>query len=154
MSENPTLHVVTVNTAASGPVDPFGHLTGPQASPAPTVPPGSAALVAPAGPPPRATAAALHGMSTAALEQEIVAILAAAQRRTLAELAGDPMHADGTMAIASMTAVFALAQIGGVVGRPKLVDLSATDREDLRSVAGVARLARAALDKLAAGGSS
>lgn len=84
-------------------------------------------------------------MSLEQLREEILALIAAAENRTLAELAADPPHADGSMAIDSQLAVFALARIGDVVGRPKLVDLSNVDTEDLRSVAGVARLVRSAL---------
>lgn len=91
------------------------------------------------------TPADLQAMTLLQLEHEILALIAAAEGRTVAELSADPQHTDGTLAIDSQLAVFALARIGGIVGRPKLVDLSAVDTDDLHSVAGVARLARTAL---------
>lgn len=80
------------------------------------------------------------------LAAEILARIAGAEQRPLNEVAGDPKHADGTVAIDSMTAVSALASIGGTLGKPKLVDLSAADAEDLHSIGGLARIARRALD--------
>ena len=88
-------------------------------------------------------------MTLPQLEQEVLALIAAATKRTAAELAGNPRHADGTMAIDSQLAVFALARVGDIVGRPKLINLSKLDaagRNNLRSIAGVARLVRNALD--------
>ncbi|HVF05236.1 MAG TPA: hypothetical protein VNA20_10370 [Frankiaceae bacterium] len=84
-------------------------------------------------------------MTLPQLQQEIVALLAAAEGRTLAELAAEPEHVDGSMLIDSQRAVFALARIGDIVGRRKLVNLSKVDTGDLHSIAGVARLVRAAL---------
>lgn len=98
-----------------------------------------------------AGAPALQTMTEEELIVEILGRIAAAEQRPLHELEGDPKHIDGTVAIDSMTAVSALASIGGTVGRPRLVDLSRVDREDLRSVAGLARLARRALDGLVSG---
>ena len=84
-------------------------------------------------------------MTLPQLQQEILALLAAAEGRTLAELAADPLHTDGSMAIDSQRAVFALARIGDIVGRRKLVNLARVDTDDLHSIAGVARIVRDAL---------
>lgn len=85
-------------------------------------------------------------MTLAQLQQEILALLAAAEGRTLAELAAEPQHDDGSMLIDSQRAVFALARIGDILGRRKIVNLSQVDTDDLHSIAGVARLVRGALD--------
>jgi hypothetical protein len=136
MSENPTLGVVTTNAAAPGPVDPFARFRPPE--------PGAATATADAPHVP-ATPDQLRAMTLPQLQQEIVALLAAAEGRTLAELAAEPQHTDGSMLIDSQRAVFALARIGDIVGRRKLVNLSKVDTDDLHSIAGVARLARDAL---------
>lgn len=48
---------------------------------------------------------------------------------------------DGTPAISSLIAVWLLSQVGKAIGKAKPVNLSqVVDREDLRSVGGVARL--------------
>lgn len=126
--------VVTQNTAVD---DPFAALAAPAAP---------AAAATPTFQP--ADDATLRGMTEASLADEILARIAAAEQRSLAEVAAEPRHADGTVKIDSMTAVSALASIGVTVGKNKLVDLSAVDPEDLRSIAGLARLARRALDTL------
>lgn len=95
-----------------------------------------------------ADATTLRGMSEAELCDEILGRIAAAEQRPLSEVAADIKHEDGTVAIDSMTAVSALASIGGTIGKPKLVDLSQEDSNDLRSIAGLARIARRALDDL------
>jgi hypothetical protein len=136
VSENPTLTVVTTNTAAPGPEDPFARFRPPEPG-APTAP-ATAPHVA-------ATPDQLRAMTLPQLQQELLALLAAAEGRTDAELAAEPLHADGTMLIDSQRAVFALSRIGDIVGRRKLVNLAKVDTDDLHSIAGVARLVRGAL---------
>jgi hypothetical protein len=139
VSENPTLDVMTTNTAVPGPVDPFARFR--PARPSAATAPADAPHVP-------ATPDQLRAMTLPQLQEEIVALLAAAERRTLAELAAEPLHADGSMLIDSQRAVFALARIGDIVGRRKLVNLAKVDTDDLHSIAGVARLAREALDPI------
>ena len=87
----------------------------------------------------------LRSMNSDQLADELLARIAAAEQRTLNDLAMDPLHVDGSVAIDSMTAVSALASIGGTVGKPRLVNLSQVDKDDLHSVAGLARVVRIAL---------
>lgn len=134
MSENPTLTVVTTNSAP-GPEDPFARFRSVE-------PAAATAADAPHTP---ATADQLRAMTLPQLEQEILALLASAEGRTLAELGAEELHADGSMLIDSQRAVFALARIGDIVGRRKLVNLAKVDTDDLHSIAGVARVARDAL---------
>jgi hypothetical protein len=47
--------------------------------------------------------------------------------------------------------VFLLSQVGVVVGRPKLVNLAHVQREDMRSLGGVARLVHRTLHPVPAG---
>lgn len=135
MSGNPTLKVMTTNTAVPGPEDPFARFR-------PAEPGAAAPAHAPQVP---ATPDQLRAMTLPQLQQEILALLAEAEERTLAELAAEPLHADGSMLIDSQRAVFALARIGDIVGRRKLVNLAKVDTDDLHSITGVARLAREAL---------
>lgn len=60
---------------------------------------------------------------------------------SLQELAGD-----GSPSISSMVAVWLISQVGSTVGKPKLVNLASTQGPDLRSMAGLARVLRGALD--------
>jgi hypothetical protein len=66
----------------------------------------------------------------------------------------DEPAGDGSPRIPSLVSVWLISQVGRIVGTPRLVKLSAVQREDLRSVAGVARVARGALDSLAASAST
>jgi hypothetical protein len=127
---------MTTNTASPGPVDPFARFRPAE--------PGAATAPADAPHVP-ATPYRLRAMTRPQLQQEILALLAAAEGRTLAEFAAEPLHADESMLIDSQLAVFALARIGDIVGRPKLVNLAKVDTDDLHSIAGVARLVRDAL---------
>lgn len=94
---------------------------------------------------PEATPDDLRARTVAELVEELLMQLATGQRRTLAEVASDPLHADGSVEIASMTAVYLLSVIGKRVGKQPLVNLRSVDPEDLRSVLGVARLVHKAL---------
>lgn len=62
----------------------------------------------------------------------------------------DEPAGDGSPRIPSLVSVWLISQVGQIVGTPRLVKLSAVQSEDLRSLAGVARLTRGALDSLAA----
>ena len=139
MSENPTLGVMTTNTETPGPEDPFARFRPAE--------PGAATAAADAPHVP-ATPDQLRAMALPQLQQEILALLASAEGRTVAELDAEPLHADGSMLIDSQRAVFALARIGDMVGRRKLVNLAKVDTDDLHSIAGVARLARDALSPI------
>lgn len=66
---------------------------------------------------------------------------AAAPNCSLQELAGD-----GSPSISSIIAVWLISQVGGIVGKPKLVNLADVRGADLRSTAGIARVLRDALE--------
>jgi hypothetical protein len=55
------------------------------------------------------------------------------------------LHPDGSPAIKSLIGVWLISQVGGLVGKKRLVNLSDVDRLLLRSVGGVAHLVREAL---------
>jgi len=55
------------------------------------------------------------------------------------------LHPDGSPAIKSLIGVWLISQVGGLVGKKRLVNLSQVDRLLLRSLAGVASLVRQAL---------
>lgn len=82
---------------------------------------------------------AIQKMSEADLQQEALRMLACLKRQPLTEVAAGAAHADGTLAIKSMIAVWILSTVGKAFGR-RLVRLSDVDRDALRSVGGVARL--------------
>jgi hypothetical protein len=107
-------------------------------SPAPPPPPSPAFAAVPSA------AGILRGVAARTVDQvqgDLTRVLQAAQpNRQLSELADD-----GSPKIPSVLAVFLLGQVGAAVGRPKLVDLSKVQREDLRSLGGVARLVHRAL---------
>jgi len=62
----------------------------------------------------------------------------------------DEPAGDGSPRIPSLVSVWLISQVGRIVGTPRLVKLSAVRSEDLRSLAGVARVTRGALDSLTA----
>lgn len=82
--------------------------------------------------------AALQAMDRVALQAHLEGLLAALQHNGAA-VAGE-LHADGSIAIKSMHAVFLLAEVAASVGRRRLVTLSKVARTDLESLAGLARL--------------
>lgn len=94
-------------------------------------------------PPPSITASTLLGMS----ESEIVSFLE--ERLTAVKhQSGLGQHADGTRAIKSLIGVWLISQAGKVVGRQRLVNLAQSDKSLLKSVGGVAKLVRAALNAI------
>jgi len=118
MSENPTIDVMNDDASAA---------------PAPPPP-------AP-GPVPDLDGNRLRRCTEAELAAELNGLVSGALPAVgLNELAGD-----GSARIASLVAVWLIAQVGKAVGQPKLVSLSNVKAEDLRSVAGVARLTYNAL---------
>ena len=87
----------------------------------------------------------LFAMSRGELQVHLEALLRdGARSRSLDEAAPD-----GSPRIHSMVSVWLISQVGKVVGKPKLVNLSGVPKDDLRSLAGVARVAHGALDSLA-----
>ncbi len=106
--------------------------------------------LAPAPPGPAPAAAPLPGAhpladarnrSVAELEIDLEDTL----RRGKASLPAAPAG-DGTRAIPSLIAVWLLSQVGKAIGTRRPVNLSkVTDRNDLRSVGGVARLLHQAM---------
>ena len=52
---------------------------------------------------------------------------------------------DGSPKVASLVSVWLISQVGKAVGKPKLVNLAAVDRKDLRSIRGVALVVHRAL---------
>lgn len=131
MSEYPTLDVVKTDIASMAPPPP--------APPAAVTPKAS-----------RTTGTILSAPTTRTVDQlqgDLTRLLRAAQpNRQLSELADD-----GSAKIPSLVAVFLINQVGASVGRPKLVDLSRVQREDLRSLGGVARLVHRTLHPVPAG---
>lgn len=94
-------------------------------------------------PPPSVEASALLGMS----ESEIVSFfeerLAAVNHQSALGT-----HADGTRAIKSLLGVWLISQAGNAVGHQPLVNLAQSDKSLLKSVGGVAKLVRAALNSI------
>jgi len=128
MSEYPTLGVVKTDIPSVAPPPP------PASSPVVTL--GSAAILA-----------GVTGRSVDQLQGDLSRVLRAAQpNRHLADLADD-----GSPKIPSLVAVFLLSQVGVAVGRPKLVNLAHVQREDMRSLGGVARLVHRTLHSVPAG---
>jgi hypothetical protein len=81
------------------------------------------------------------------LEADLTRLLRVAQpNRQYTELADD-----GSPKIPSLVAVFLINQVGSLVGRPKLVDLSRVSKTDLGSIGGVARLVHRTLQAVSAG---
>lgn len=99
--------------------------------------PSGAPAPPPAAPPSSsASFANVRDRSVAELEGDIVAALRAAQPACPLDQPGP----DGTPAIPSLQAVWVLSQVGAAVGTAKLVSLSRVDKEELRTIRGVARL--------------
>lgn len=119
MSENPTIDVVLSNVAS------------------PALAPPAAAASAVGAP---LMAASLQAHSVAQLEKDLASLLVAARRYSPDQIDALPCGNDGTPRIASMMAVWLISQIGKVLGKPKLVNLSKVKREELRSLGGVAAL--------------
>ena len=87
----------------------------------------------------------LFAMSPGELRGHLETLLRdGARSRSLNEAAPD-----GSPRIHSLVSVWVISQVGKVVGKPKLVNLSKVPKDDLRSLAGVARVAHGALDSLA-----
>jgi hypothetical protein len=93
---------------------------------------------APAAVPVRAVAAALAAADPQALatgdmaeiQEQIHAILAASQRRSLAEFAAGPVATDGGIVIDSMSAVFACSVVNSTMGGGVLSRLAGNSRRD------------------------
>lgn len=81
------------------------------------------------------------------LVEELTAVLARMKNRTPDELRAGGIAPDGSIAIKSLIAVCLIATVGKAFGRPRLVNLTQVPRNDLRSIGGVARLIRTALDQ-------
>ena len=96
----------------------------------------------------------LRVMTEGELQEVIVSLLARLERRTFEEVATRQAHTDGTVAIDSMTAVWVIATVGKALGRRPLMRLSDVDSESLRSVGGVARLIRCAIDTTSVAGAA
>jgi hypothetical protein len=81
----------------------------------------------------------LRGLSLFDLERHIADLLDNLRRREGATDALE-LHEDGSTRVASMVAVYLLAEVASTVGRARLVTLSTVARELLESVHGLARL--------------
>lgn len=117
MSESPTLDVVKSDVPAKGAIAPPKR-KGPGSS-------GSAKPLL-----------EVLTSSAAEIERDLTELLRAARPKSLRT----EVAADGSPKVASLVSVWLLSQVGNVVGRPKLVNLSKVRREELRSIRGVARL--------------
>jgi hypothetical protein len=84
-------------------------------------------------------AATIWAMGEPDLRYQILQMLACLRRCPMEEIEAGEKHADGTLELASMVAVWIVATIGKAFGR-KLVRLSDVDPESLHSVGGVASL--------------
>lgn len=122
----------------------FGSLGATQAALPPQAPPRTSTRV-----PVRATAAALRAANAQVLQvcdvdgmqDQIHAILAASQRRSLTEFAGGPVASDGGIVIDSLSAVFVCSIINRIVGGGVLSRLARNSRpEDLVSTRALAAL--------------
>lgn len=121
MSEYPTLNVVKSDIATRGAIAP----------PKPAGPPAPAAGLL----------AAVRSRSVSELEADLGSLLRSAQPTCPLE----EKAPDGSPRVASLVSVWLISQAGKAVGRPKLVNLSKVRRDDLRSLAGVARIVHRAL---------
>lgn len=95
----------------------------------------------------RLDAAAIRRMGEQDLQQQILWMLACLRRRPVEEVAAGAAHADGTLGITSVVAVWIISTVGKAFGR-RLVRLSEVDRKSLRSVGGVASLIRTSISPL------
>ena len=82
------------------------------------------------------------------LAAELAIMLGQLQNRTPAEVAAAERAPDGTIAVKSMIAVCLIGTVGKAFGKPRLVNLGRVRREELKSIGGIARLIRTALDQL------
>lgn len=109
----------------------------------------------PAAPPPRpdrlpvvvVDRARIEALDVDGLTAELMAMLARLKNRSPDELLAAGVAPDGSAAIKSLIAVCLIGTVGKAFGQPRLVNLARVPRDDLRSVRGVARLVRAALDE-------
>lgn len=124
MSDYPTLYVVRSDIDATGAIAP-PRRKAPSSGPATLL-------------------ADVRTRSVNELEGDLTTLLRAARPTSvLTEVA-----ADGSSKVASLVAVWLLSQVGSIVGRPKLVNLSKVRREELRSIRGVAQLVHRTLHPL------
>lgn len=130
MSEYPTIRVVTENTGS-----PFFEL--PAAAPSPR--PGRVPVVV--------DPARIDSLDIDGLVEELTTLLARLKNRTPDELRAGGIAPDASLAIKSLIAVCLIGTVGKAFGRPRLVNLAQVPRDDLRSIRGVARLIRTALDQ-------
>ena len=134
MSEYSTIRVVTENTG----------------SPLFELPP-AAPLPRPRRVPPAVDAGRIDSLDVDGLVEELTELLSRLKNRTMDELLAGEIAPDGSIALKSQIAVCLIGTVGKAFGRPRLVNLSRVPRDDLRSVRGIARLIRAALDQHRAG---
>lgn len=130
VSEYPTIRVVSENASS-----PFFELP-------------------PAAPPPRprrvpvvADPTRIKSLDVDGLVQELTDLLARLKNQTPAELLAAEVAPDGSVAVKSQIAVCLIGTVGKAFGRPRLVNLARVPRDDLRSIRGIARLIRGALDQ-------
>lgn len=95
----------------------------------------------PSGPIPQLDGGRLRRCTEAELGNELNALV----RGALPAVGLNELAADGSPRIASLVAVWMITQVAKAVGQPRLVSLSQVKAEELRSIAGVARLAYNAL---------
>lgn len=124
MSGYPTLDVVKSDIVAKGAI----------------APPKPAGTTAPASDP----LGAVRSRSVSELEADLGGLLRSAQPTCPLE----EKAPDGSLRVPSLVSVWLISQAGKAVGRPKLVNLSKVRRDDLRSLAGVARVVHRALHPL------
>ena len=79
--------------------------------------------------------------SAVELERDLTELLREAQPGCVFTEPAD----DGSPTVASLVSVWLISQAGSAAGKPKLVNLSAVDRKELRSIRGVAQLVHRAL---------
>ncbi len=133
MSEYPTLHVMTENNPSAS--SPFFEL--PPAAPTPR----------PERLPVAIDRTRVETLDVDGLTTELMAVLGRLKNRTSEELLAAEIAPDGSAAIKSLIAVCLIGTVGKAFDQPRLVNLGRVRRDDLRSVRGVARLIRAALDQ-------
>lgn len=111
----------------------------------PVAPTASSGVSAPPAVPDRVT---LAGMTPAMLAVLLERMLSARRRQDPAETVTGERHADGSLHVPSLEAVWLMTRIGKAVGQRRLVNLRHVPISKLRSLNGLAEIALSAVQSL------
>lgn len=134
---------------------PSGGFFPPSVSVVPTIPSANMAPAAQSGLTLAQRVAAVSGLTRSDLQAAdatsmsatLLGLWAAMTIRPVRELASGELHEDGTVRISSQVAVWLIGRVSEAYGRRKLVNLSRVkDAESLRSMGGLTRLLRSAIN--------